>query len=140
MKKIPNGVISISSIDSFNTLVNLYKENLILVDFYADWCQPCKSFKPVYEKTQKQYYDRGVIFARLNTEHLPEVARQFNGKVVDETPEDNVVKQIEELAKQKLGVAATATKEQIQSVIQERTGLAYIDTNLDNILEKLKSM
>ena len=78
MKKIPNGVITISSVESFNSIVNSFRKNLILVDFYTDWCQPCKSFKPVYEKVQRMYHDRGVIFARLNTEHFPDVARQFN--------------------------------------------------------------
>ncbi|MCP4762055.1 MAG: thioredoxin [archaeon] len=75
---IPNGVISIGSIDAFNDIVNKYKENLIIVDFYADWCGPCKSFMPVYTRTQQEYFSKGVIFARLNTDHLPEVANQFN--------------------------------------------------------------
>jgi len=71
---------------------------------------------------------------------VEEVAKQFGGKVVDETPEDDKVKQIKELAVQKLGVAANATDEQLKATVQEKTGLAYIDTNLDNILEKLRTM
>lgn len=76
-RSIPNGVINISSVDGFNQIVNTYKENLILVDFWADWCAPCKSFAPVYSKVQTEYFQKGVIFAKLDTDQLPSVAEQF---------------------------------------------------------------
>lgn len=76
--KIPNGIITISSIEAFNKLVNVYKENLILVDFFTDWCGPCKAFLPIYKKAQERYYDKGVIFTRINSEEFPEVSVQFN--------------------------------------------------------------
>ncbi len=76
-RSITNGVINISSVDGFNQIVNTYKENLILVDFWADWCAPCKSFAPIFQKVQKEYYQKGVIFAKLNTEQLPAVAEEF---------------------------------------------------------------
>ena len=81
-QKIPNGVIGIASIDAFNSIVNSFKENLIVVDFYADWCAPCKGFKPVFERTQREYFNKGVIFARLDTEQLPEISEQFSIKSI----------------------------------------------------------
>ena len=74
---IPNGIVTIGSIEGFNKLVNAYLENLIVVDFFADWCVPCKTFLPIFEKTQQIYYPKGVIFARINNDQFPEVSRQF---------------------------------------------------------------
>jgi thiol-disulfide isomerase/thioredoxin len=75
---LPNGVVTIGSIDAFNNLVNKFRENLIIVEFFADWCNPCKQFKPIYEELQKEYYTKGVIFTRVNSEEFPEVMQQFN--------------------------------------------------------------
>jgi thioredoxin len=75
---LPNGVITIGSIDAFNNLLHSFRENIIIFEFFADWCGPCKNFRPVYEEIQKLYYEKGVIFARVNSEEFPEVMEQFN--------------------------------------------------------------
>lgn len=79
---IPDGIITISSIDAFNRLVNTFHDNLIIVDFFADWCAPCKAFLPIYQKVQQVYYSKGVIFARINSDQFPEVSEQFGIKGV----------------------------------------------------------
>ena len=40
--------------------------DIVLVDFWAEWCGPCKRFGPIYEKTSEQY--DGVVFAKLDTD------------------------------------------------------------------------
>jgi thioredoxin 1 len=40
--------------------------DIVLVDFWADWCGPCKRFAPIYEKASEEYAD--VVFAKLDTE------------------------------------------------------------------------
>lgn len=74
---IPNAVIDITSIDHFNQLVNDYPQNLIIVDNWAEWCGPCKSFGPIYESLQKEYLSKGVIFTKLNVDHHQAIAQQF---------------------------------------------------------------
>jgi thioredoxin 1 len=50
--------------------------DMVLVDFWAEWCGPCKMFGPVYEKVSEQYPD--AVFAKVDTEAEPELAQYFN--------------------------------------------------------------
>lgn len=47
-----------------------------LIDFYADWCAPCKVVAPVLEELQKEYDDKLVIY-KVNTEDQQQLAGMF---------------------------------------------------------------
>ena len=49
--------------------------DIVLVDFWADWCGPCKRFAPVYEKTSNEY--DGVVFAKLDTDANQQLSGQL---------------------------------------------------------------
>ena len=52
------------------------KDNtFVIVDFWAPWCGPCRSFAPVYEKVS-QDHDH-ILFAKVNTENEQEIAAHF---------------------------------------------------------------
>jgi thioredoxin 1 len=59
--------------DNFNSTVS--GGGLILVDFWAEWCGPCRMFGPVYEKVSERHAD--AVFGKLDTEAQPEVAATF---------------------------------------------------------------
>ncbi len=59
--------------DTFEeTIVN---NDIVLVDFWADWCGPCKMFAPTYEKVSENH--EGVVFAKVDTEAEQELAAYF---------------------------------------------------------------
>ncbi|SDB80335.1 thioredoxin [Raineyella antarctica] len=48
---------------------------IVLVDFWADWCGPCKRFAPVYEKASTENTD--IVFGKVDTEAQQELAMNF---------------------------------------------------------------
>ena len=57
----------------FDSVLNSNKS--VFVDFYADWCGPCKMLAPVVEKLAGDFPD--VTFVKVNVDDLPEVAQRF---------------------------------------------------------------
>jgi thioredoxin len=49
----------------------------IIIDFYADWCGPCKMFEPIFEEVANEYKDR-VDFYKVNSEQEQEISIMFN--------------------------------------------------------------
>ena len=58
----------------FSELMNANKP--VLVDFYADWCGPCKAMAPVLEDVKKRVGEDAYVF-KLNVDKFPQIAQQF---------------------------------------------------------------
>lgn len=62
--------------DSFNQEV-LNSKNPVLVDFYADWCGPCKMLSPIIDQVAQDYAGKATI-SKLNVDENNELAQKFN--------------------------------------------------------------
>ena len=56
--------------------VDTVKEGVVLVDFWAAWCGPCRMIAPVIEELAEEYEGRATI-AKVDVDTAPEVAGQF---------------------------------------------------------------
>ena len=53
----------------------LEDNDIVFVDFWAEWCGPCRSFAPVYDKISEEF--PGVVFAKVDTEAEQTLAQGF---------------------------------------------------------------
>ncbi len=59
--------------DNFDEIVT--KNSMVILDFWASWCGPCKAFAPAFEAASEKYPD--VVFGKINTEEQQELAGHF---------------------------------------------------------------
>ena len=59
--------------ENFNERIQ--SNQIVILDFWAPWCGPCKSFGPIYEKVSEQYPD--ILFGKVNTEEEQELGGHF---------------------------------------------------------------
>ncbi|MFP4331422.1 MAG: thioredoxin [Alkalispirochaetaceae bacterium] len=83
----------------------------VIVDFWADWCMPCKMIAPVLEELDKEY-DGQVKIAKVDVDDQPELAQQYD---VMSIPTLLVFKG-GEIVKQHVGAAP---KETLKALVQE---------------------
>jgi len=59
--------------DNFTEIVS--GNDMVIVDFWAGWCGPCKAFAPIFEKVSEQFPD--IVFAKVETDQQQELAASF---------------------------------------------------------------
>jgi thioredoxin 1 len=82
----------------------------VLIDFWAEWCGPCKSISPTLDELSKEYHGK-MVFAKLNVDSNPRVAANlgvrsiptlivFKGgeekeRIIGAMPKNNIIRKIE---------------------------------------------
>jgi putative thioredoxin len=112
---------------------------LVVVDFWAEWCGPCKALTPLLEKVAAEYADKGVILAKVNVDEEQFIASQFQVKsiptvyamfqgqpVADLTPArtETQLKQMLDQLLEKLPVEAGASGEAPQQDVTQFIAMA----------------
>tara|TARA_R110002049_G_scaffold124479_1_gene279948 strand:- start:32120 stop:32494 length:375 start_codon:yes stop_codon:yes gene_type:complete len=57
--------------DNFNNTIQ--ENNIVIIDFWAEWCGPCKSFAPTFEMASENHAD--VVFGKVNTEEQTDLGQ-----------------------------------------------------------------
>ena len=66
------------AVDRFRKdVVEPSQNSLVILDFWAEWCGPCKALTPLLEKIAADYADKGVVLAKINVDEEQFIAAQF---------------------------------------------------------------
>ena len=105
-------VVNLTNKDFQETIEN---NNLVMVDFWAPWCGPCKMLGPTIDAIATENKDTNVVIAKVNVDEEPELATQYgirgipcvlffkNGenieheKLTGNLPKNNYISKIEKL-------------------------------------------
>ncbi len=67
--------MAVVELETSNFEQSIKGNDFVIVDFWAPWCGPCRSFAPTYEKVSGDFDD--ILFAKVNTEEQQEIAGHF---------------------------------------------------------------
>ena len=67
--------MAVAELDTSNFEQTIQDNDFVIVDFWAPWCGPCRSFAPVYDKVSNDFED--ILFAKVNTEEHQAIAGHF---------------------------------------------------------------
>ncbi|RCT49057.1 thioredoxin [Ureaplasma parvum] len=74
-------LIKLENNQNLNQILKDNHSKPVLIDFYADWCPPCRMLSPVLDSIEKKYGDEFTII-KVNVDHFPELSAQYQVKSI----------------------------------------------------------
>ncbi|NVK23494.1 MAG: thioredoxin [Gammaproteobacteria bacterium] len=71
-----NNIVDITLENAQQVLIEASKDRLVVADFWADWCEPCKQLMPILEKLAHEFSEQ-IILAKVNCDEQQQIAGQF---------------------------------------------------------------
>jgi len=109
--------------ENFGEIIEASYDNIVVVDFWAPWCGPCRTLKPILEKLAKEY---GFILAKVNTDENPDIAQEYG---VHGIPDVKIIKDGEVVD----GFVGALPETRVRAIIEK-----YIKSEADKLLEEAK--
>ena len=129
-----SNIVNITMENVQQELLEASNHKLIMIDFWADWCEPCKQLMPVLEKLAMEYQEQ-LVLAKINCDEQQQIAMQFgvkslptvvlfkNGQPVDGFAGVQPESEIRELLGKHLPKPQDEMFEQATSLVQEQKWL-----------------
>ncbi|MBI4597528.1 MAG: TlpA family protein disulfide reductase [Candidatus Omnitrophica bacterium] len=71
---------NLQQLDGGTVTLSQFRGQIVIIEFWATWCQPCRFTLPSLEKIYQQYRSRGVVVLLANQDEAPEKIRKWAGK------------------------------------------------------------
>jgi thioredoxin 1 len=72
-----NKVVEVESMNDWNQMKSSMGQRLVVIDFFATWCPPCKSAAPVFGKLSTEYDDAQVMFLKVDVDKVGDLSKEF---------------------------------------------------------------
>ena len=76
-------MIELESKEQFDDLL-AETDELVVVDFWAEWCGPCQTFGPIFKEVAQSCEDDGVTFVKVNIEAVPALSKEYGVRSIPE--------------------------------------------------------
>jgi len=149
-QSIENSIIDSDSASFNKDVIEASKDIPILVDFWADWCAPCKQLTPILESAVKSY--KGEIkLVKIDSEKNPELSKQlqiqslptvyafYEGKPIDGFSGAMPENEVKDFIKKVVAASGGGKQEEINKLIDEAEKL-YTENSFDGALEAFASL